>query len=600
MAHPAYEKIKVDLPKQPGIYKYFDVNGIILYVGKAKNLRRRVASYFTKKHDHAKTRILVSKIHNIEYTIVETEQDALLLENARIKKLQPRYNILLKDDKSFPYICIKKERFPRVFLTRQVVKDGSTYLGPFTSVRHVKAILEFLKQLFPLRTCNLNLSKKNIEAKKFKVCLEYHLGNCLGPCEALQTEEDYNLKIKQLSAILKGNYLTVGRYLKQEMKAHAEKYEFEKAHLFKEKLDILEHYQSKSTIVNVSINNVDVFAMVTEEKYAVVAYLKVINGTIIQTRLVELKKRLDEVDDELLLFAVNDIREKYNSNSEEIIVPMDIAYPNKSVKITIPQKGDKHKLLMLAQKNAAYYKKQKEVRSSLQKSAQERNFEVLQLMKKEFRLKELPRHIECFDNSNFQGTNPVASMVLFRDGRPSKKEYRHYKIKSVIGANDFASMEEVVYRRYKRLLEEKQPLPQLIIIDGGKGQLSSALKALEDLNLRGKLAIVGIAKRLEEIYVPDDPLPLYIDKKSPSLILAQQLRNEAHRFAITYHRKLRSKGNFESEFQKIPGIGPASVEALLIHFKDANKIKKASVEELEKVVDKQKAKAIVKYFEDYA
>jgi len=596
VAHPAYEKIKIDLPRQPGIYKYFDVNGVILYVGKAKDLKRRVASYFTKKHDRAKTRILVSKIHRIEFTIVETEQDALLLENAMIKKLQPRYNILLKDDKSFPYICIKKERFPRVFLTRHVVKDGSTYLGPFTSVRHVKSILEFLKQLFPLRTCNLNLSKRNIEAKKFKVCLEYHLGNCLGPCEALQSEDDYNLTIDQLSSILKGNYASVGRYLKQEMKKHADSYAFEKAHLFKEKLDILQHYQSKSTIVNVSINNVDIFAMVAEEKYAIVSYLKVINGTIIQTRLVELKKKLDETEEELLLFAVTDIREKCNSNSEEIIVPINISYPNKSIKITVPQIGDKHKLLMLAQKNAAYYKKQKEVRSSLQKSAQERNFEVLQLMKKEFRLKELPRHIECFDNSNFQGTNPTASMVLFRDGKPSKREYRHYKIKSVIGANDFASMEEVVYRRYKRLLEEKQPLPQLVIVDGGKGQLSSALKALEELNLRGKLAIVGIAKRLEEIYVPDDPLPLYIDKKSPSLILAQQLRNEAHRFAITYHRHLRSKGNFESEFQKIPGIGPASVEALLIHFKDANKIKTATIEELEKVVNKKKAKAIFDYY----
>jgi len=453
-----------------------------------------------------------------------------------------------------------------------------------------------LKQLFPLRTCNLNLSKRNIEAKKFKVCLEYHLGNCLGPCEALQSEDDYNLTIDQLSSILKGNYASVGRYLKQEMKKHADSYAFEKAHLFKEKLDILQHYQSKSTIVNVSINNVDIFAMVAEEKYAIVSYLKVINGTIIQTRLVELKKKLDETEEELLLFAVTDIREKCNSNSEEIIVPINISYPNKSIKITVPQIGDKHKLLMLAQKNAAYYKKQKEVRSSLQKSAQERNFEVLQLMKKEFRLKELPRHIECFDNSNFQGTNPTASMVLFRDGKPSKREYRHYKIKSVIGANDFASMEEVVYRRYKRLLEEKQPLPQLVIVDGGKGQLSSALKALEELNLRGKLAIVGIAKRLEEIYVPDDPLPLYIDKKSPSLILAQQLRNEAHRFAITYHRHLRSKGNFESEFQKIPGIGPASVEALLIHFKDANKIKTATIEELEKVVNKKKAKAIFDYY----
>lgn len=584
------------LPKQPGIYKYFNVEGVVIYVGKAKNLKKRVASYFTKKHDNAKTRILVSKIDSIQFTIVETEQDALLLENAMIKKLQPRYNILLKDDKSYPYICIKNERFPRVFLTRQLIKDGSTYLGPFTSVRQVKYILEFLKQIFPLRTCNLNLSKKNIEAEKFKVCLEYHLGNCLGPCESHQSQEDYDNGISQIKSILKGNYGSVKRFFKTKMQEASDAFDFEKAHDIKQRLSLVNQYQSKSTVVNVSINNVDVFAIETSDKYSAVSYFKVINGTIIQTRLVEIKKKLDESPEELLLLAIIDLREQVNSNSEEIIIPFEIDFPKSDIKVTIPQIGDKKKLLDLARKNAAYYRKQKETNASLKKSANERKFEVLQQMQKDFRLTELPRHIECFDNSNFQGTNPVASMVLFRDGKPSKKEYRHYKIKTVIGANDFASMEEVVGRRYRRLVEENKPLPQLVIVDGGKGQLSAAMDALEKLNLKGKMAVVGIAKRLEEIYVPGDPVPLYIDKKSASLKLAQQLRNEAHRFAINFHRKLRSKEKLDSEFLKIKGIGPASVQELLVHFKSPQKIKAASLEELRVILDTAKAKAVYDFY----
>ncbi len=594
--HPAYEKIKPDLPEQPGIYKFLNKEGTVIYVGKAKNLKRRVASYFTKKHERGKTRILVSKIHEVQLTIVETEQDALLLENAMIKKLQPRYNIQLKDDKTYPYICIKKERFPRVFMTRQVIKDGSTYLGPFTSVYQVKTILEALKQIFPLRTCNLKLSEKNIKEKRFKVCLEYHIGNCLGPCEALQTEEDYNKNIAQLKSILKGNCTTVLQFLKEKMNEHSEKFEFEKAQEYKNKIKVLQNYQSKSTIVNININNVDVFAISSAKNHAFVSYFKVINGTIIQAKILELTKNLEETEEELLAFAMIELRQQVDSNSEEIILPFELDFPNKKIKLTVPLIGEKRKLLKLAQKNADYYKKQKEVKASLHKTAQERNFEILKQMQQDFRLKELPRHIECFDNSNFQGSNPVASMVLFRDGKPSNKEYRHFKIKTVEGPNDFASMTEVVHRRYKRLLEEEQPLPQLIIVDGGKGQLNAGLKALEELNLKGKVAIIGIAKRLEEIYVPDDPLPLYIDKRSPTLKLTQQLRNEAHRFAISFHRKLRSKNQLKSEFEKVPGIGPTTVQKLLVHFKSPQKIKSANLQELMEVIDKKKAEAIINYF----
>jgi len=594
--HPAYEAVKPSLPTQPGIYKYSDGEGTVIYVGKAKNLKRRVSSYFTKTHDSGRTRMLVKNIKKVDFTIVETEQDALLLENAMIKKLQPKYNVLLKDDKTYPYICIKRERFPRVFLTRTVIRDGSTYLGPFTSVGRVREILNFLKELYPLRTCSLKLSKPNIAAHRFKVCLEYHLGNCLGPCENHQSEENYMKGIDQITKILKGNFGSVTKYLKDEMQHLAADYKFEEAEKFKVRLQAIEKYQAKSTIVNVNIHNVDVFGMVESENFAVVSYFKIVNGTIIQTKLLELKKKLEETKEELLQIAIADLRTRLESNSDELIIPFEMEYPDKSLKVTVPQIGDKKKLLLLAEKNARYYRREREKRAKLSKTAKERNIEVLQQMKKDFRLTELPRHIECFDNSNFHGTNPVASMVLFRDGKPSKKEYRKYKIKTVVGSNDFASMKEVVFRRYNRLLFEEEPLPQLVIVDGGKGQLNAGLEALEELGLRGKVPIVGIAKRLEEIYVPDDPLPLYIDKRSSSLKLAQQLRNEAHRFAINFHRSLRSKENLDSEFTNIPGIGAATTNKLLTHFKSAQKIKEASLEELEKVVDKRKAGNVFRFF----
>lgn len=594
--HPAYNPIKSKLPNEPGVYRYYNDEDIVIYVGKAKNLKKRVASYFTKKHDTFKTRRLVKNISRIEFTIVETEHDALLLENALIKKFQPRYNILLKDDKSFPYICIKKERFPRVFLTRQLIRDGSTYLGPFTSVKKTRFILEFLKRLFPLRTCNFNLSESNINKGKFKHCLEYDLGNCLGPCENLQTEEDYNRNIAQLKSILKGRYSTVTKFIKEKMMQASEEYRYEDAAAWKLKLDILGNYQSKSTIVNVDIDNVDVFGYTSDKENVYISFLKVVNGTIIQVKMTELKNRLEESKEEILSSAILEIRQKVNSNSEEIILPFEPTFKDPEWKITLPQRGDKKKLLDLAEKNANYYRKQREESKRLKKTAAERTLDLLNEVKKNFRLKEVPRHIECFDNSNFQGAYPVASMVLFRDGKPSKKEYRHYKIKTVVGSNDFASMEEIVFRRYRRLLEEDREFPQLVIIDGGKGQLNAALSALDTLGLRGKIAVAGIAKRLEEIYLPNDPVPLYIDKRSQSLKLVQQLRNEAHRFAINFHRNLRKKGTLKSELEDIQGVGKTSAEKLLRHFKSMTKIKAAKEEELAAVLDKKKAKAIHAYF----
>ncbi len=596
--HPAYAEVMDRLPVEPGVYRYYNKEEVVIYVGKAKNLKKRVASYFTKTHDSAKTRILVRNIHQIEFTLVETEHDALLLENALIKKYQPRYNILLKDDKSFPYICIKKERFPRVFLTRTVIRDGSTYLGPFTSVKRVRYLLEFLRRLFPLRTCNFKLSEQNINKGKFRHCLEYDLGNCLAPCEGKQTEEYYSKDIKQLKAILKGKFGIVTQILKEEMMTASEEYRFEDAAAWKNKLGLLQNYRSKSTIVNVGIDNVDVFGYEEDDESVYISYLKVVNGTIIQTKMMELKKRLEEAKSEILSTAILEIRQMMNSNSAELYLPFEAAFIDPNLKVSLPQIGEKKKLLDLAWKNAHYYKKQKAEARAMKKTAAERSLELLAEVKKNFRLKELPRQIECFDNSNFQGAYPVASMVLFRDGKPSKKEYRHFKIKTVVGSNDFASMEEIVYRRYKRLTEENQALPQLVIIDGGKGQLSAALKALDQLGLRGKIAIAGIAKRLEEIYLPEDPVPLYIDKRSQSLKLVQQLRNEAHRFAITFHRNLRSKGTFKSELEEIQGIGKATAIKLLKNLKSMKKIKTSSLEDLEKIVDKKKAKAIYQYFRE--
>ena len=564
------------IPHKPGIYKYYDKDDTILYVGKAKDLRKRVASYFVKNQAYGKTRVLVRKIRHIAFTVVETEQDALLLENALIKKLQPKYNIQLKDDKSYPYICIKKERFPRIFFTRKVIKDGSEYLGPYSSVKNARTLLELLKSIFTLRNCNFNLSEKNIERGKFKVCLEYHLGNCKGPCEGLQSEEDYNNEIAQIRKILKGNISEVIWYLKEVMQEAAEKYEFEKAQLVKDKLEILQQYQSKSTVVNPAINNVDVFNMEEDEKRAYISFFKVVNGSIIQTKLLELTKKLDEYPEELLLFGINEIRQQVQSNSEEILIPFLIDYPDENVKLTVPVIGDKKKLLDLALKNAFYYRRQREIRAAERKKPKERTQEILEQLQKDLRLTELPRHIECFDNSNFQGTDPVASMVCFLDAKPAPKQYRHFHIKTVTGANDFASMEEVVFRRYKRLTEEERELPQLIVIDGGKGQLQAAVNSLEQLEIKEKVAVIGIAKKLEEIYVPNDPYPLHIDKRSKSLKVIQHIRNEAHRFAITFHRNVRSKKTFRSELEDIPGIGPKTADKLLRHFKSIVKIKEAS------------------------
>ncbi|MCL4129912.1 UNVERIFIED_CONTAM: hypothetical protein GTU68_033964 [Idotea baltica] len=593
--HPVYEKIFPSLVNKPGVYRYFDKDDEILYIGKAKNLKRRVASYFTKTHHHGRLRVLVRKIARVEFTIVETEQDALLLENALIKKLQPRYNINLKDDKTYPYICIKNERFPRVFLTRRLVKDGSEYLGPFTSVSRVKLILDFVNRVFPLRTCNFNLSKKNIAAQKFKVCLEYHLGNCLGPCENKQSEEDYNENIKQVKHILKGKYGPVIAELKEEMQAFAAEYKFEEAEKSKHKLELIQNYRSKSTIVNPKMEDIEVYGYTQLENRSFVSYFKVTNGTIIQTKMLELKNKLDETQEDLLRAAIVEIRAAQKDPPKELLVPFEIEYPDSSLLLTIPKIGDKKKLLDLATKNVLYYKQQK-MEQDRSKNHTKKQFEILQQIQSDFRLTELPRHIECFDNSNFQGTDPVASMVVFKDGKPANKMYRHYKIKTVVGSDDFASMTEVVYRRYKRLLKEEQPLPNLIIIDGGKGQLNAGLKALEDLNLRGRIPIAGIAKKLEEIFLPDDPIPLHISKKSISLKVIQHIRNEAHRFAITFHRNLRSKNTFQSELEQIKGIGKKSMEKLLLYFKGMENIKNAPLTELEKVLDRKKSVLVYNFF----
>lgn len=590
------QNILPTIPHQPGIYKYYDDKDRILYVGKAKDLRKRVSSYFNKQHPDGKTNILVRKISRIEFTVVETEQDALLLENVLIKQLQPRYNILLKDDKTYPYICIKKEPFPRVFLTRNPEKDGAEYLGPYTSVAKVRVILELLHRLFYLRTCQLALYPAQIAAQKFRACLEYHIGNCKAPCIGLQTEEMYLQNIAQVRHILKGNFSAVTAHLKEKMNEFAENFEFEKAQEIKEKLLLLQDYQSKSTIVNPKINDIDVFSLEETEKSAYISYLKVMNGTIIQTKVLELGKRLDEQPEDLLLFGIHELRQRFDSHSPEIIVPFALPYPDKSLKLTIPQIGDKQKLLALAQKNAFYYRKQQETAAAKRKRPEERAFDILNQLKNDLRLTEIPLHIECFDNSNLHGTNPVSSMVLFREGKPAKKEYRHYHVKTVIGANDFATMEEVVFRRYKRLLDEKRMLPQLVVIDGGKGQLAAAMAALQRLQLVGKMAVVGIAKRLEEIYVPNDSLPLHLDKRSPALKLLQHIRNEAHRFAITFHRQVRAKNTFTSELEQIKGIGKTSIDKLLRHFKGIEPIRQATAEQLSEVVNKQQAAAIIAYF----
>ena len=594
MSKPPLEIQLQTLPHQPGVYQYFDADDKILYVGKAKDLKKRVSSYFTKNHDYGKTKVLVKKIVTIKHIVVETETDALLLENNLIKKYQPRYNVLLKDDKSYPWICIKNERFPRVFSTRRVFKDGSEYFGPYTSMKTVHTLLDLIKGLYQLRTCNYDLSKDKVEAGKYKVCLEYHLGNCKGPCEDLQTETDYHQNIIAIKEILKGNFKESLSQFKQQMKTHAKAMEFEDAQRIKEKIDILENYQSKSTVVNPKISNVDVFSIVSDESYGYVNFLQLSYGSIIRSHTLEIKKKLDETDEALLQLAITEIRQRFHSKSKEVYVPF-IVDLGEDIKVTIPKLGDKKRVLELSERNAKYYRMERFKQVKITDPDRHVN-RIMAQMKTDLQLKTEPRHIECFDNSNIQGTNPVAACVVFKNGKPSKKDYRHFNIKTVEGPDDFASMEEVVYRRYKRLLDENQPLPQLIIIDGGKGQLSSALKSLDALKLRGKIAIIGIAKRLEELFYPDDPIPLYLDKKSETLKIIQQLRNEAHRFGIEHHRNRRSKGALTTELELISGIGEQSIVELMKHFKTIKKISEATQKELETVVGASRAKKIVNYY----
>ena len=592
-----FQEISPTLPIHPGIYKFVDPKGVILYVGKAKNLRNRLSNYFGERKDRQlKTKSLVRLAHHIEFTIVESEQDALLLECQLIKQHQPRYNVMLKDGKTYPYICIKAERFPRVFFTRRVIKDGSTYFGPYTSIQRVYYMMDLIKQLFPLRTCTYALTQEAIEKGKIKLCLEYHIKNCMGACAGLESEEAYNEKITQIRNILKGQFGAVKAHLKKEMQQFAENLEFEKAQQNKERLTAFEDYQGKSTIVSSTISDVDVFSISTDEKMAYVNYLKVTNGAIIHTYTLEMTKNMDEDEDSMLAYAMPYLREKFNSDNKEIIAPFELKFQDPSVLITLPKIGDKKKLLDLSQKNAEFYLLQKRKQEALKAGKQTSAERILTTLKSDLQMDVLPMHIECFDNSNLGGTNPVSSCVVFRNAKPAKRDYRHFNVKTVEGPNDFASMEEVVMRRYKRLLSEGTPLPQLIIIDGGKGQLSSAMKSLTALGIQNQVTVVGIAKQLEEIFFPNDPLPLYIDKKSESLKLIQQCRNEAHRFGITFHRNQRSKNFITTELTGIEGVGEKTSEKLLIHFGSVTKIKAATKEELEIVVGKAATKQVIKYF----
>ncbi len=580
------------IPTDPGVYRFIDPHGVILYVGKAKNLRNRLSSYFgDRAHQLAKTKVLVRHAERIEFTIVETEQDALLLENTFIKKYQPRYNVMLKDEKSpLIYICVKKERFPRVFVVRKPLRDGSAYFGPYLSKGKVAQIAELIRKLFQLRTCNLPLTPENIAKRKFKVCLEYHIKNCAGPCAGLENEEQYNRKIEQVKNILKGQFGAVKNHLKEEMQRHAERMEFEQAQLLKEKLTIFEDYQGKSTVVNPNIRDVDVFSIAEDEKEAYVNYMKVINGAIIHTYTLTLTKNLDEDKATLLTYAIGLLRERFGSIVQEIIVPFPVTLSpeefGKNLVVTVPKIGDKKSLLDLSEKNVLYHQLQKRREAANMTGRQTHAERILRTLQQDLHMKEVPLHIECFDNSNIQGTNPVSSCVVFRNAAPSKRDYRHYNVKSVEGPNDFASMEEVVMRRYKRLLAEGQSLPQLIIIDGGKGQLSAAMKSLRALQIDQQVTVVGIAKKLEELFFPDDPVPLHINKKSESLKLIQQARNEAHRFAITFHRDQRSKNFLKVELTDIPGIGAKTAEKLLQHYGSMTKVREATAEDMTAVIGK--------------
>lgn len=587
-----------NLPDKPGIYQYFDEAGVIIYVGKAKVLKKRVSSYFNRDNQlDRKTLALVRNIADIKFIIVETELDALLLENNLIKKYQPKYNVLLKDDKTFPCIVIKNEDFPRVFPTRQIIKDGSNYFGPFASIKMMYTMLDLIKENYPLRNCNFNLSDKNIAASKFKVCLEYHIGNCKGPCESKQSKEEYDKSIAEIKQIVKGNIYQTIKQLKSKMLQHAQQFEYEKAHQLKLKIDSLENYQSKSAIVSTSITNVDVVSVLSDNDYAYVNYLKVANGAVVQGHTIELKKKLNETDLELLLLGFAELRGRFGSNSNEVIVPFNVEIAAEGIQFIVPLRGDKKKLLDLSLRNVEYYKKDKQKQQDLVDPERHTKRMLAQMMK-DLRLTSEPRHIECFDNSNIQGAYPVAAMTVFKDLKPSKKDYRHFNIKTVEGPDDFASMEEIVFRRYKRMQDEQQALPDLIVIDGGKGQLSAALESLEKLNLRGKIAILGIAKKLEEIYYPGDSLPLYLDKKGETLKVLQHIRDEAHRFGITHHRNKRSKGTIKTELTAIKGISEATAQKLLAHFKSVKKITLSSLADLELVVGKSKAMLVMTYFKN--
>ena len=591
-----YRAALKNIPHKAGVYQFWDKDKELMYIGKAKDLRNRVTSYFNNPNVNGKTRVLVSKINNITFTIVDTEVDAWLLENSLIKKHQPRYNVMLKDDKTYPWIIIKHENYPRIFWTRRIIRDGSKYLGPYASVSMMHNILGLIKETYPLRTCNLALTRENIEKGKFKVCLEYQLGNCKGPCQDYQTEDDYSHNIAEITDILNGKTGSVIRGLKDDMDAAIAEMNYEHAHKLKRKFDLLENYQSKSTVVNSSITDIDVFSIASEEKYAFVNFLKIMNGTIIQTQTIELKKRLDESDEELLTLAISEFRSRYNSHSKEIIVPFKIDVEDSSaIKFTVPKLGEKRKLLDLSQKNVHFFKKER-IDQYEKLNPEVKTDRLLTQMMKDLRMNQLPRHIECFDNSNFQGKYPVSAIVVFRDARPSKKDYRHFNVKTVEGPDDFATMEEAVHRRYRRMLDEGTELPQLIIIDGGKGQLSSAMKSLTLLGIEKQVTVIGIAKRLEELYYPGDQYPLYLDKRSETLKVIQQLRDEAHRFGITFHRKKRHQGTLVTELDLIDGIGKTTSGKLLKYFRSVKKIREATEEELLEVVNTKQAKSILEYF----
>jgi len=587
------------LPNRPGIYKYFGTDGVILYVGKAKNIRKRVSSYFIKKNDYYKTVRLVADIARIEFTITNNEQDAFLLENSLIKQFQPKYNIELKDDKTYPYIVIKKESFPRVFLTRRHIRDGSEYLGPYTSVDQVRSLLEFIKQTIPLRTCSLNLSEKNIQAGKFKACLEYHIGNCKAPCVGLQSKDEYNWQVEQVREILKGKLGEITRFYKQEMTRLAAELEFEKAELVKKKLEYIKNYQSRSIIVSTRIHEVDICSVVSDEQYFFVNFMMIVQGSVVQTHTARIEKKIEESDEEILPVALQLLRERFHSQSPEVVVPFVFPF-TEGITITVPKLGDKHKLLELSLSNARYLMQEQKRKNALhlQQQDEEDRRAVLKQIREELSLTELPVHIECFDNSNFQGSYPVAAMVCFKNGLPDKKEYRHFHIKTVEGINDFASMKEIVYRRYKRVVEEGLPIPQLIIIDGGKGQLSSALEALASLGLVGRTTVVGLAKNVEELFFPGDRESLRLPYHSESLNLIKRIRDEVHRFGITFHRKTRSKGIIKNELEQIPGIGAQTATLLLKTFRSVAGVRSQDEASLAKVVGPAKAALLMEYFSE--